>query len=183
MYGLFRVKVRPGRDKSVSARPLLSTRAAWAPGGGRALPTPGAGAPFGSGCVPLSPRALALCGDCCHGWIGTGCHLGNIPESGDLARPLHTTPSHVSGACLAQAVSPGGGVARPGRQRAGVGAPWWPAPPFLGADRALLRSIPLAAGKFDRELYLIGIKRRISKEMQRQRALKTQHSSAVCTVS
>lgn len=46
-----------------------------------------------------------------------------------------------------------------------------------------LCSIPLAAGKFDRELYLIGIKRRISKEIQRQQALKTQHSSAVCTVS
>lgn len=44
-------------------------------------------------------------------------------------------------------------------------------------------NIPLAAGKFDRELYLIGIKRRISKEIQRQQALKTQHSSAVCTVS
>lgn len=44
-------------------------------------------------------------------------------------------------------------------------------------------SIPLAAGKFDRELYLVGIKRRISKEMQRQQALKTQHASAICTVS
>ncbi|XP_054583713.1 phosphatidylinositol polyphosphate 5-phosphatase type IV isoform X2 [Eptesicus fuscus] len=43
--------------------------------------------------------------------------------------------------------------------------------------------IPLAAGKFDRELYLVGIKRRISKEMQRQQALKTQHASAICTVS
>ncbi|EDL08315.1 phosphatidylinositol polyphosphate 5-phosphatase type IV isoform X1 [Mus musculus] len=44
-------------------------------------------------------------------------------------------------------------------------------------------NIPLAAGKFDRELYLIGIKRRISKEIQRQEALKSQSSSAVCTVS
>nr|XP_044634343.1 phosphatidylinositol polyphosphate 5-phosphatase type IV isoform X2 [Equus asinus] len=43
--------------------------------------------------------------------------------------------------------------------------------------------IPLAAGKFDRELYLIGIKRRISKEIQRQQVLKNQHSSTVCTVS
>lgn len=45
------------------------------------------------------------------------------------------------------------------------------------------RSIPLAAGKFDRELYLLGIKRRISKETQRQQALKSQHASAICTVS
>uniref|UniRef100_A0A8C5LBE7 Phosphatidylinositol polyphosphate 5-phosphatase type IV n=1 Tax=Jaculus jaculus TaxID=51337 RepID=A0A8C5LBE7_JACJA len=44
-------------------------------------------------------------------------------------------------------------------------------------------NIPLAAGKFDRELYLIGIKRRISKEIQKQQALKNQSSSAVCTVS
>ncbi|XP_039714893.1 phosphatidylinositol polyphosphate 5-phosphatase type IV isoform X1 [Pteropus medius] len=59
--------------------------------------------------------------------------------------------------------------------------------PVYGLFRVKVRpgrdNIPLAAGKFDRELYLIGIKRRISKEMQRQRALKTQHSSAVCTVS
>ena len=48
---------------------------------------------------------------------------------------------------------------------------------------ALSSSIPLAAGKFDRELYLIGIKRRISREIQRQQALKSQHSSAICTVS
>nr|XP_044991990.1 phosphatidylinositol polyphosphate 5-phosphatase type IV isoform X2 [Jaculus jaculus] len=44
-------------------------------------------------------------------------------------------------------------------------------------------NIPLAAGKFDRELYLLGIKRRISKEIQKQQALKNQSSSAVCTVS
>lgn len=79
VYGLFRVKVRPGRDKSVSARPLLFTRAAWARGGGRALPTAGAGALFGSGCMPETPRVLtppgrsrgpaALRGACCHGWI------------------------------------------------------------------------------------------------------------------
>lgn len=77
-------------------------------------------------------------------------------------------PRGVSRACLARALefSPAGG----GR-------------PFLRPDRSLLRSIPLAAGKFDRELYLIGIKRRISKELQRQRALKAQHSSTVCAVS
>ncbi|XP_019612329.2 phosphatidylinositol polyphosphate 5-phosphatase type IV isoform X2 [Rhinolophus sinicus] len=59
--------------------------------------------------------------------------------------------------------------------------------PVYGLFRVKVRpgrdNIPLAAGKFDRELYLIGIKRRISKEIQRQRALKTQHSSTVCTVS
>ncbi|KAM6170136.1 phosphatidylinositol polyphosphate 5-phosphatase type IV [Rhynchocyon petersi] len=41
-------------------------------------------------------------------------------------------------------------------------------------------NIPLAAGKFDRELYLLGIRRRISKELQRQ---QNQNSSAVCTLS
>ncbi|XP_010607272.1 phosphatidylinositol polyphosphate 5-phosphatase type IV, partial [Fukomys damarensis] len=59
--------------------------------------------------------------------------------------------------------------------------------PVYGLFRVRLRpgrdNIPLAAGKFDRELYLIGIKRRISKEIQRQQALKNQSSSAVCTVS
>uniref|UniRef100_A0A2K6BQY6 Phosphatidylinositol polyphosphate 5-phosphatase type IV n=1 Tax=Macaca nemestrina TaxID=9545 RepID=A0A2K6BQY6_MACNE len=43
--------------------------------------------------------------------------------------------------------------------------------------------IPLAAGKFDRELYLLGIKRRISKEIQRQQALQSQNSSTICSVS
>lgn len=47
----------------------------------------------------------------------------------------------------------------------------------------LPHSIPLAAGKFDRELYLIGIKRRISKEIQKQQATKNQNSSAICTIS
>ncbi|XP_031533584.1 phosphatidylinositol polyphosphate 5-phosphatase type IV [Vicugna pacos] len=59
--------------------------------------------------------------------------------------------------------------------------------PVYGLFRVRVRpgrdNIPLAAGKFDRELYLIGIKRRISKEMQRQQALKNQHSSTICTVS
>ncbi|XP_046495263.1 phosphatidylinositol polyphosphate 5-phosphatase type IV isoform X3 [Equus quagga] len=59
--------------------------------------------------------------------------------------------------------------------------------PVYGLFRVKVRpgrdNIPLAAGKFDRELYLIGIKRRISKEIQRQQVLKNQHSSTVCTVS
>ncbi|XP_033271184.1 phosphatidylinositol polyphosphate 5-phosphatase type IV isoform X3 [Orcinus orca] len=59
--------------------------------------------------------------------------------------------------------------------------------PVYGLFRVRVRpgrdNIPLAAGKFDRELYLLGIKRRISREIQRQQALKSQHSSAICTVS
>ncbi|XP_036892491.1 phosphatidylinositol polyphosphate 5-phosphatase type IV isoform X2 [Sturnira hondurensis] len=59
--------------------------------------------------------------------------------------------------------------------------------PVYGLFRVKVRpgrdNIPLAAGKFDRELYLIGIKRRISKEIRRRQALKSQHSSAICAVS
>ncbi|XP_051040851.1 phosphatidylinositol polyphosphate 5-phosphatase type IV isoform X3 [Phodopus roborovskii] len=59
--------------------------------------------------------------------------------------------------------------------------------PVYGLFRVKVRpgrdNIPLAAGKFDRELYLIGIKRRISKELQKQQTMKNQSSSAVCTVS
>ncbi|KAK2506963.1 hypothetical protein MC885_006558 [Smutsia gigantea] len=59
--------------------------------------------------------------------------------------------------------------------------------PVYGLFRVKVRpgrdNIPLAAGKFDRELYLIGIKRRISKEIQRQQALKGQHSSTICAIS
>ncbi|XP_027797581.2 phosphatidylinositol polyphosphate 5-phosphatase type IV isoform X2 [Marmota flaviventris] len=59
--------------------------------------------------------------------------------------------------------------------------------PVYGLFRVKVRpgrdNIPLAAGKFDRELYLIGIKRRISKEIQKQQAIKNQNSSAICTIS
>lgn len=59
--------------------------------------------------------------------------------------------------------------------------------PVYGLFRVKVRpgrdNIPLAAGKFDRELYLIGIKRRISKELQKQQTMKNQSASAVCTVS
>ncbi|XP_072287988.1 phosphatidylinositol polyphosphate 5-phosphatase type IV [Pyxicephalus adspersus] len=44
-------------------------------------------------------------------------------------------------------------------------------------------NIPLAAGLFDRELYLLGIKRRISRELQKGQVIKNQKSSAVCTIS
>ncbi|XP_044309101.1 phosphatidylinositol polyphosphate 5-phosphatase type IV isoform X2 [Varanus komodoensis] len=43
--------------------------------------------------------------------------------------------------------------------------------------------IPLAAGQFDRELYLMGIKRRITRELQQKQALKDQKSSTVCSIS
>ncbi|KAL0606621.1 Phosphatidylinositol polyphosphate 5-phosphatase type IV [Plecturocebus cupreus] len=59
--------------------------------------------------------------------------------------------------------------------------------PVYGLFRVKVRpgrdNIPLAAGKFDRELYLIGIKRRISKEIQRQQALQSQSASTICSVS
>ncbi|KAG9470643.1 hypothetical protein GDO78_017107 [Eleutherodactylus coqui] len=44
-------------------------------------------------------------------------------------------------------------------------------------------NIPLAAGLFDRELYLLGIKRRISRELQRRQAIKNHKNSSVCTIS
>ncbi|XP_069842925.1 phosphatidylinositol polyphosphate 5-phosphatase type IV [Dendropsophus ebraccatus] len=44
-------------------------------------------------------------------------------------------------------------------------------------------NIPLAAGQFDRELYLLGIKRRISRELQKRQAIKNQKNSSVCTIS
>uniref|UniRef100_A0A8D0E8G5 Phosphatidylinositol polyphosphate 5-phosphatase type IV n=1 Tax=Salvator merianae TaxID=96440 RepID=A0A8D0E8G5_SALMN len=59
--------------------------------------------------------------------------------------------------------------------------------PVYGLFRVRVRpgrdNIPLAAGQFDRELYLIGIKRRITRELQKKQALKDQKSSAVCSVS
>ncbi|XP_075041851.1 phosphatidylinositol polyphosphate 5-phosphatase type IV [Mixophyes fleayi] len=44
-------------------------------------------------------------------------------------------------------------------------------------------NIPLAAGLFDRELYLLGMKRRSSREQQKYQALKNQKNSSVCTIS
>ncbi|XP_006863876.1 PREDICTED: 72 kDa inositol polyphosphate 5-phosphatase [Chrysochloris asiatica] len=59
--------------------------------------------------------------------------------------------------------------------------------PVYGLFRVRVRpgrdNIPLAAGKFDRDLYLLGIKRRISKEIQRQQVLGSHNSSTVCAVS
>ncbi|KAJ7308441.1 hypothetical protein JRQ81_008990 [Phrynocephalus forsythii] len=59
--------------------------------------------------------------------------------------------------------------------------------PVYGLFRVKVRpgrdNIPLAAGQFDRELYLTGIKRRITRELQRKQALKNQKTSTVCSVS
>ncbi|XP_019366344.1 PREDICTED: 72 kDa inositol polyphosphate 5-phosphatase isoform X1 [Gavialis gangeticus] len=59
--------------------------------------------------------------------------------------------------------------------------------PVYGLFRVKLRpgrdNIPLAAGQFDRELYLIGIKRRITRDLKKRQELKDQKSSTVCTVS
>ncbi|XP_054853515.1 phosphatidylinositol polyphosphate 5-phosphatase type IV isoform X2 [Eublepharis macularius] len=57
--------------------------------------------------------------------------------------------------------------------------------PVYGLFRVKVRpgrdNIPLAAGQFDRELYLIGIKRRITRELQKKQA--DQKGSTVCSVS
>ncbi|KAJ6653312.1 hypothetical protein lerEdw1_009341 [Lerista edwardsae] len=59
--------------------------------------------------------------------------------------------------------------------------------PVYGLFRVKVRpgrdNIPLAAGQFDRELYLTGIRRRITRELEKKRALKDQKSSTVCSVS
>ncbi|NWV14466.1 INP5E phosphatase, partial [Ptilonorhynchus violaceus] len=44
-------------------------------------------------------------------------------------------------------------------------------------------NIPLAAGQFDRELYLIGIRRRITRELQKRLEQKDQKSSSICSIS
>ncbi|OPJ67669.1 inositol polyphosphate 5-phosphatase [Patagioenas fasciata monilis] len=44
-------------------------------------------------------------------------------------------------------------------------------------------NIPLAAGQFDRDLYLIGIKRRITRELQKRQEQKDQRSSSICSIS
>ncbi|NXP48525.1 INP5E phosphatase, partial [Heliornis fulica] len=59
--------------------------------------------------------------------------------------------------------------------------------PVFALFRVKLRpgrdNIPLAAGQFDRELYLIGIKRRIARERQKQMERKDQKSSSICSIS
>ncbi|XP_028666042.1 phosphatidylinositol polyphosphate 5-phosphatase type IV [Erpetoichthys calabaricus] len=59
--------------------------------------------------------------------------------------------------------------------------------PVVGVFQVKLRpgrdNIPLGAGQFNRDIYLEGIKRRISRELQRKQALRNQKSSAFCTLS
>ncbi|XP_048876937.1 phosphatidylinositol polyphosphate 5-phosphatase type IV isoform X2 [Brienomyrus brachyistius] len=59
--------------------------------------------------------------------------------------------------------------------------------PVIGIFQVKLRpgrdNIPLGAGQFDRELYLEGIRRRISRELKRREAMKSQKNSTVCSVS
>lgn len=59
--------------------------------------------------------------------------------------------------------------------------------PVLGVFQVKVRpgrdNIPLGAGQFDRELYLEGIRRRITRELQRKQALKNQKNSTVCAIS
>ncbi|NXU59282.1 INP5E phosphatase, partial [Turnix velox] len=59
--------------------------------------------------------------------------------------------------------------------------------PVFALFRVKLRpgrdNIPLAAGLFDRELYLIGIKRRITRELQKRQEQKDQRASSICSIS
>ncbi|KAL2079643.1 hypothetical protein ACEWY4_025387 [Coilia grayii] len=59
--------------------------------------------------------------------------------------------------------------------------------PVIGMFRVKVRpgrdNIPLGAGQFDRSLYLEGIRRRITRELQKQEAMKNQHNSTVCSIS
>ncbi|XP_016356643.1 72 kDa inositol polyphosphate 5-phosphatase-like [Sinocyclocheilus anshuiensis] len=60
--------------------------------------------------------------------------------------------------------------------------------PVIGMFQVKLRpgrdNIPLGAGQFDRSLYLEGIRRRITRELnKREAAMKIQNNSTVCTIS
>ncbi|TSM85942.1 72 kDa inositol polyphosphate 5-phosphatase [Bagarius yarrelli] len=59
--------------------------------------------------------------------------------------------------------------------------------PVIGMFQVKLRpgrdNIPLGAGLFDRAVYLEGIKRRITRELQRREAMKNQSNSTVCSIS
>ncbi|KAL4617397.1 72 kDa inositol polyphosphate 5-phosphatase isoform X1 [Arapaima gigas] len=59
--------------------------------------------------------------------------------------------------------------------------------PVIGIFQVRLRpgrdNIPLGAGQFDRDLYLEGIRRRITRELKRREALKSQKNSTVCAIS
>lgn len=59
--------------------------------------------------------------------------------------------------------------------------------PVFALFRVKLRpgrdNIPLAAGQFDRDLYLIGIRRRTTRELQKRLEQKDQRSSSICSIS
>ncbi|XP_077087953.1 phosphatidylinositol polyphosphate 5-phosphatase type IV isoform X2 [Siphateles boraxobius] len=60
--------------------------------------------------------------------------------------------------------------------------------PVIGMFQVKLRpgrdNIPLGAGQFDRNLYLEGIRRRITRELKKREAvMKNQNNSTVCTIS
>ncbi|XP_020775661.2 phosphatidylinositol polyphosphate 5-phosphatase type IV-like [Boleophthalmus pectinirostris] len=61
--------------------------------------------------------------------------------------------------------------------------------PVIGVFQAKLRpgrdNIPLGAGLFDRDLYLGGIRRRLTKKkkLKRKEVMKNQSSSSICTIS
>eukprot|EP00066_Takifugu_rubripes_P008784 XP_003975255.1 PREDICTED: 72 kDa inositol polyphosphate 5-phosphatase isoform X1 [Takifugu rubripes] len=59
--------------------------------------------------------------------------------------------------------------------------------PVIGVFQVKIKpgrdDIPLCAGKFDRGLYLEGIRRRITRELKMREAMKNQSSSTICTVS
>ncbi|KAJ8377622.1 hypothetical protein AAFF_G00255310 [Aldrovandia affinis] len=59
--------------------------------------------------------------------------------------------------------------------------------PVMGIFQVKLQpgrdNIPLGAGQFDRDLYLEGIRRRITRELKWKEAMKNQKTSSVCSIS
>ncbi|KAJ8260526.1 hypothetical protein COCON_G00162490 [Conger conger] len=59
--------------------------------------------------------------------------------------------------------------------------------PVIGIFQVKLQpgrdNIPLGAGQFDRDLYLEGIRRRITRELKWKEAMKTQKTSSICSIS
>ncbi|KAJ8286577.1 hypothetical protein GJAV_G00040760 [Gymnothorax javanicus] len=59
--------------------------------------------------------------------------------------------------------------------------------PVIGIFQVKLQpgrdNIPLGAGQFDRDLYLEGIRRRITRELKWREAMKNQKSSSICSIS
>ncbi|KAJ8339051.1 hypothetical protein SKAU_G00358370 [Synaphobranchus kaupii] len=59
--------------------------------------------------------------------------------------------------------------------------------PVIGIFQVKLQpgrdNIPLGAGQFDRDLYLEGIRRRITRELKWKEAMKSQKTSSICSIS